>query len=639
MQSFQQRSGPIIHWTILFDESLPDGLEDAGAVELGLGLDEDADGLEFILRFTIGGEHVAATIGYASSSAAHIVSAAILALTRNVRIDVYVRERNRSIRHVQQLGLFLQEPLHGMVRSRAAALSRTFLADGEKEALERIALELDITDAEVALSGFGMLDSGKSEQVLEASLPATALGPFRTATAQQQEAIAAARRAALTAEAHRIEVGGDAAIRAAAEAATNYRKVVESVRPDGRLTPDYAAGLERVTAGAASATQAVVHLSIGDQGLEAFWADRADEDLAIARLALSEIDLGELRRAVSDPHAGSLGVLERPGAGGAMLGARLAHAAEQRGIQRLVLCPTRFLHQLPFHALPVGDSSRRLCDELAILYAPSSAVITMLQNTPARGGGALIAALELHHAEHEAIAVGALVDNPHLLTGAAATTNAFLAGLASAAQVHVCSHGLFVPSDYLASRLELAPEPGHSGHLTVARILAEADLAGIDLAVLGACLSGAGQTPSSALDVAGGIDSALLGAGVRNVASALWEIDDFGALLFHTQFYLTLSSGATLIAAHSAAVNLLRSGAWRDVRALPAGRLLFGLGIDLDQAFDQLTDDEADDSGRLIDFADAPHWSAYRLCGIGQLAEPARAITPRSAGANRTIER
>jgi len=311
-----------------------------------------------------------------------------------------------------------------------------------------------------------------------------------------------------------------------------------------------------------------------------------------------------------------------PTTAGAALGGRLAEAADRRGLERLILCPTRFLHELPFHALPVGDSGRRLADELAVIYAPSSAVIAMLQATPAREGGTLIAAVDLPHAPDEAIAVGALVDSPRVLIAEAATPEAFLDGLAGARSVHVCCHGRYCPDDYLASRLELAATSVHSGHLTVARLLAEADLAGIDLAVLGACLSGAGRTASSALDVAGGIDSALLGAGVRNVASALWEIDDFAAMLFHAQLYSALSDGATLVAAHRTAVDVLRTGAWRDIRDLPIGQFLTSVGINLDDAFDQIAEVEADDPGTVIDFADLEHWSAYRLCGVGHLLAP-----------------
>ncbi|MGI9099926.1 MAG: CHAT domain-containing protein [Solirubrobacteraceae bacterium] len=622
MQSYQQRAGPIVHWTIVFDEPLPDGLEDGDPVELGVGLLDEADGLEFVVRCSVGGESVDAPIGYSKSFAVHVLGATILALTKTVRIDVYARERNRSIRHVRQLQLTLKSPLLAKVHSRAAEMSRALLSNGEQEALELISRDLDVNDAEIASSGFGMLDSGKSEQLLEASLPATALGPFRTVTPEQEPELAVARRGALAADADRIEVGDETACIAAAEAAAHYRKVVERTRATARFSRDYAAELERITVGVASGTQAVVHLALGAHGLEALWADRANGELALQRLDLGEVNIEELRRAASEPLAGSLTLLDGPTTAGSALGGRLAEAADRRGLERLILCPTRFLHELPLHALPVGDSGRRLTDELAVIYAPSAAVIAMLQVTPARKGGTLIAAVDLPHAPDEAIAIGALTDNPRVLVAEAATPEAFLDGLRCARNVHVCCHGRYFANDYLASRLELAATSTHSGHLTVARLLAEADVAGLDLVVLGACLSGAGRTASSALDVAGGIDSALLGAGARNVASALWEIDDFAALLFHAQLYMVLSDGATLIAAHRAAVDLLRNGAWRDIRDLPTGQFLGSLGIDLDDAFDQIANVEADDPGTTIDFANLEHWSAYRLCGVGQLHEP-----------------
>jgi CHAT domain-containing protein len=98
-----------------------------------------------------------------------------------------------------------------------------------------------------------------------------------------------------------------------------------------------------------------------------------------------------------------------------------------------------------------------------------------------------------------------------------------------ASRVHICAHGTYAPRDYIASSISLPTAADPDGQLVVARILAGADLAGIELAVLGACQSGAGQTEASTLDVAGGIDTAFLVAGVRNVLSALWEKDDLGA--------------------------------------------------------------------------------------------------------------
>ena len=272
--------------------------------------------------------------------------------------------------------------------------------------------------------------------------------------------------------------------------------------------------------------------------------------------------------------------------------------------------------QLPIHALVVGEDERRLLDVVNVIYAPAAGVIAQLQRTPVRGGGTLVAATGLEHADDEAAAVSALVDQPIVLTGDA-TPEAVVTQLAAASRLHICSHGLYVPEDYLASRIELVAHAQRDGYLTVARLLAVADLSGIDLAVVGSCFSGAGQTVAGALDVPGGIDSALLAAGVHNVISALWEIDDFAALLYHAEFYLHLASGCGLLSAYRAAVDLLRSGRWRSARTENVGRLLQSLGVDLDAAFDAISDDSGADD---IDFARIEYWSPFRICGVGRLA-------------------
>jgi hypothetical protein len=110
----------------------------------------------------------------------------------------------------------------------AASLARDLLAGGEEAALHAIADELGGPPPERALVGFFMCDRGKSEALLEASVPSAALGPYFTASEEQERSLVSARREVLEAETLRIERSGSA--EAAEEALASCVAVIQDVR-------------------------------------------------------------------------------------------------------------------------------------------------------------------------------------------------------------------------------------------------------------------------------------------------------------------------------------------------------------------------------------------------------------------------
>jgi hypothetical protein len=492
--TLQRRSGPIISWSVIFEGALPDGFIDDEPTAIGVGRTDATDGVELALRFSFSGEPVEVPIIYPGASPNSTLSLAVLALTQVARLDVYVRDRRRGISHVSQGAVVLEDPLYSDIVQRAATACRKLLVDGEQAATEMITHELSDGSGAGPAIGFLLNDAGKSEQLLEAQDPAAALGPCRTATREDTGRLSTARRAMLKAEARRVEHSSATAERDAAAAHDAYVRVVQMVRGQrpSVAMPGVQRELERLVAGVVTARRAAVHLSLSTTGLEAIWADRVDEDLHIERIVLDDVDVPELQCALLQPGAGSIDLIDRPGGAGIALGARIGRALAYRGVRELLICPTRFLHQLPFHALRLNaENDDRLLDHADVIYAPSCAVAGQLLQTPARPGTTVVTAVDLHHARDEATVVGALADNPRLLIGDAATPAAVLESLQGAARLHVCSHGHYDSKDFLASRLDLAPSSRQTGRLTVARILADADLRGMDMVVLGACLSGA----------------------------------------------------------------------------------------------------------------------------------------------------
>lgn len=625
MHGFQQRSGPIVHWSVVVEGPLPESITDASQRRVGVGIRSQTDGMRISVRLFVEGEPIDAPITYPAESADGALSLALLALTERVRIDFFARDRRRAIRHIHQATVTISDQPMPEIRERAVAACRSLFADGEEAALDRLRSELEPDNSVQAASGFLLNDWGKADQLLEASSPETALGPYQTASGEDLSAISEARREMLLVEAERVETGSAEAEEAAAQAEARYLKLVQTIRGKdqrARGRTDQAAEIERITRGVASDTQAVIHLAIGHRNLEVLWADRRGGDLYLELLRFPDVGLQELRDAVRAPESGTIDGLDRPGGAGRDFGEMLVSQARRRGVRAIAVCPSRWLHQLPVHALPIGGSTQsRLLDEVDVVYGPSSAILTRLAESEPRQGGTLIAAVALRHAEDEAAVVEALAPDPVRLAPGEATPERVLAELRDCGRLHVCSHGDYIPRDYFASRLHLTGVEGQTGALTVARLLAEADLSGVDLAVLGACFSGAGETEDSALDIAGGIDSAFLAAGTRNLLSALWEIDDFAALLVHSEFYRQLAEGASLRRAYASGVNLLRSGAWEDVQTSALGELLTRAGVNLDVAFEELREDQkSDDDDVVLDFAKLSYWAPFRLCGLGRLA-------------------
>ncbi|HEY2717125.1 MAG TPA: CHAT domain-containing protein [Solirubrobacterales bacterium] len=622
-QSFQQRIGPIVSWSVAFERLLPDGFAEGAPARVGIGLSDDVD-TEFTVRVTYDGEDMDASLYYPPRSATATLALAVLALTWSVRLDFYLLSGNRSIRHVSQGGIvFPEDDLRERIRARAVTRCRELMVDGRQAVIE--ALSREHSGAEAPAIAFSMNEQGKSEQLLDARSPGAVLGPGREATPAREAELAAARRRLLIAEARRIEGVGEAGEAQIAEAASAYIGLIQRSR--GRDPRERArraiADAEALVPAVASADRAVVHLTIDYRGLELAWADRAEGPAQVELLDCSEVDLDRLAQALADPEGGSVAALDEPDGPGLALGRRLREQMLARGVGQLLVCSTRDLHQLPVHALPLDPEGReRLLDVADVIYCPSGAIASSLAELPPSEGPKLVVAAEgLSFGPTEAALVARLTGAEEVLTGEASTPAAVLAGLRRASWIHIASHGGYLPNDYLASGLHLPTPAEPEGHLNVARILAEAGLEGIDLAVLGACQTGAGQTAPATLDVAGGIDTAFLAAGVRNVVSALWSINDLGALLFHGELYRNLGAGRRLIESYQAAIDLLRSGSWQHVAELPLGDLLAeidpGIGATLLAA-----------KGSGLDFAELRHWAPYRLCGLGAIA----AEDPRQGG-------
>ena len=166
--------------------------------------------------------------------------------------------------------------------------------------------------------------------------------------------------------------------------------------------------------------RAFVHLAIRTTGLVGFSLYQNGDEPRTEAQSLHDVDLGDLHAALEDPCSGTINLVDRPGHAGrasAATGGRVRAARSRRSR----CLSTRFLHQLPIHALLVGERERRLLDLVNIIYT-GRRMIAELQRTSSSRRRDAGYCYSLEHAEDEAAAISALVDQPIVLTADATRT-------------------------------------------------------------------------------------------------------------------------------------------------------------------------------------------------------------------------
>jgi CHAT domain len=250
---------------------------------------------------------------------------------------------------------------------------------------------------------------------------------------------------------------------------------------------------------------------------------------ALGRLARGTVDASERTAALASADAAAK-ALEQ------MLIEPLRSRIEDRP---LVVVPTGSLHMLPWSQLP---SLRRR----PVSVSPSLGIWLDLATRPRsrRGGTALVAGPRLRHATAEVRALAALHPDATVLYGKAATVQASLAALESAALAHLACHGHFRSDSPLFSALELADGPLDVYQLQRLRRAPE-------LVVLSACDLAISGVHSG--DELLGLAAALLGLGTRTIVASIVPVPDSAARRMMLTFHRELLSGASAATALSRA--------------------------------------------------------------------------------------
>lgn len=213
--------------------------------------------------------------------------------------------------------------------------------------------------------------------------------------------------------------------------------------------------------------------------------------------------------------------------------------AAVRRASRLVIVPDHDLAGIPFSALRLPSTGRRLVEHVEITMSPSIAVASSRGTFDNRfrravvvGNPAFDARLfadfpTLPGAEREARLVASRYPDATLLTGAAATKQRFLAAIEHADLLHLAAHAGTVPRDPKRSHLMLAASSADHGVVYLSEI--EQRVSRLELAVLVGCRT---ATPAPNRRNIDNVALGFLAAGANNVAGTLWDVDDQTARKF-----------------------------------------------------------------------------------------------------------
>jgi CHAT domain-containing protein/tetratricopeptide (TPR) repeat protein len=227
-----------------------------------------------------------------------------------------------------------------------------------------------------------------------------------------------------------------------------------------------------------------------------------------------------------------------------------------RSKSTLILIPDEVLQRVPFAGLWDQQAARYLVEDHLVALAPSGTVFVRLSAaalSPKRSrdlrllaiGNPHIAAIEsgglpsLPGAEAEAGEVAKLYRRPEVLTGDAATKNAFLSRIRHSEVIHFAGHAELGDVPGASARLLLAPDPetGASGSL-YGHEFAHGALSQTQVVVLAGCQTTQGET--SRLEGSLGIARLFLAGGVPMVVASIWDIDDAVSRQFSMAFHRNL---------------------------------------------------------------------------------------------------
>jgi CHAT domain-containing protein len=206
---------------------------------------------------------------------------------------------------------------------------------------------------------------------------------------------------------------------------------------------------------------------------------------------------------------------------------------------RLIVVPDGALHLLPFSALRDSQTHRFLIQDHAIVIAPSLLTLTSgyRRDTQLSQGSTrrllVVSSPDFDPALEPTLAplsgkdvnLARIFPDSRVLSGRAATADAFLGLAGGFDMVHLGGHAIVSPSAPLTSRLVLARNSADPGRQNLySSDLLRTSFAKTRLVVLASCSTAVGEIHDT--EGAQNLARPFLAAGVPVVVASLWDLDD-----------------------------------------------------------------------------------------------------------------
>jgi CHAT domain-containing protein len=232
------------------------------------------------------------------------------------------------------------------------------------------------------------------------------------------------------------------------------------------------------------------------------------------------------------------------------------------GIEELILVPHLYLHQIPFAALPLGNS-QYLGDKFLIRYIPSCKILEFCSNRPQLGSQLIYGVVEdatedLPCASFEGEQIARLYNIPDSLRlkGRSQATISHYRRLLQEQKVQALlsiHHAQSRLDNPLESMLYLG-----DGSITLGQLMTPGwRLPQLSDVFLSCCETGLGVTELT--DDILTLSTGFLCAGARSVVSTLWAVDDLATALFSIFYHRLRQQGSCRPAALQQAQEELRS--------------------------------------------------------------------------------
>jgi hypothetical protein len=413
---------------------------------------------------------------------------------------------------------------------------------------------------EMTAAVFAACETARGEELLDQihaepppGVPATKWRDFQDASRELARSHARRASPALS------EGARDRVVRARAEARLPVRS--RPATPDAAALPPHSAFVHlHPTLGVSEAAPGF---------LSAVWLARTPAGLQHGRTALGRVDTAAIERIIrelSGSDASSRPAAERPALVETLRRALAEVAGPLRdtftplGVRRLIISAAPPLDLAPLHAAPTGRTpdSPVLADVFdEVVYAPSLRVLAASGRQRVRRPGRPLLVMPgpngLPGATAELALLRAVYPQADVLEHEQATPSAVVERSRHATRLHIACHG-HVADDRWLNGLEMAG----SEVLTVADILADGDLRGVDVAVLNACHTSVHRSHGPLVQTPRGLDAALLACGASVVISTLWEVRDDTAVVFAGVLHASMAAGTGAAVAYKRACALLR---------------------------------------------------------------------------------